>query len=101
MATVAAEFRVERRKRESIPLRPFGFWSEYQRHDTFRVSIIGRGEREPFVYDVRSFGNMTVSVRSFAECAGMAGEATRGMADIYRTGYGMVNGFNVRVTPIA
>ncbi|MFJ8930576.1 hypothetical protein ACIRLA_28710 [Streptomyces sp. NPDC102364] len=42
---------------------------------------------------------MTQQVRNFAECMSLPGEVTRGMADIYRTGYGMVNGFNIRVTP--
>lgn len=100
MAVVGIESTSVNRARGVTPLRTFGFWTEYRNHQLFRVSVLGRDDRVPFVYEVRSFGNMTASVRAFAECVSMPGEVTRGMADIYRTGYGMVNGFNVRVTAL-
>lgn len=90
------------RSRGTVPMRHFGFWNEYRNHaGTFRVSVLGRGDHEPFVYEVRAFGNMVHSIRTFAECVAMPGDVTRGMADIYRTGYGLVNGFNVRVSPLS
>jgi hypothetical protein len=101
MATAVVDVPTARRKRESIPLRSFGFWTEYNRHPLFRVSVLGEGAREPFVYDVRAFGNMVASVRAFAECAGRTSLLTAGLADIYRTGYGVVNGYQIRVTPLS
>jgi hypothetical protein len=85
------------RKRETIPLRMFGFWTEHKEHPVFRVSIIGRGDEQPVVREIRAFGN----VRSFAECVGMPGQVTVAMADIYRTGYALVGGYNIRVCPVA
>ncbi|MEU4492645.1 hypothetical protein AB0F96_04080 [Streptomyces sp. NPDC023998] len=80
--------------------RKFSFWTDYRDHDVFEVSLMGRDDREPFVYPVRSWGAMVVSVRTFTDSIGASGESTRGTADIYRTGYALVNGFNVRVTPL-
>lgn len=89
------------RKRGTIPLRMFGFWTEHKEHPVFRVSIIGRGDEQPVVREIRAFGNTVNYVRSFAECVGMPGQVTVAMADVYRTGYALVGGYNIRVCPVA
>lgn len=96
--TVVFEPATRERKREAIPLVHFSFEREYRAHETFDVSVIGKGDDVPFVYTVRGWSNMISSVRVFTEC--VTEWSTRPVADIYRTGYALVNGFNVRVTPV-
>ncbi|MGI5196909.1 hypothetical protein ACQEVY_25280 [Streptomyces sp. CA-288835] len=97
---VATEAQSSGRVRGAVPLHKFSFWTDYRNHGVFAVSVMGRDGSKPFVYPVRSWGNMVFSVRTFTESIGEQGESTRGIADIYRTGYALVNGFNVRVTPL-
>ncbi|MFE6226920.1 hypothetical protein [Streptomyces sp. NPDC057854] len=99
--TVMVDAAGSTRERVAIPLRMFGFWAEHREHPVFRVSILERGSDVPVVRVIRGFGNAVVYVRAFAECVGMAGQATVVMASIYRTGYASVAGNNIRVCPIA
>lgn len=97
---VAAEFRTStRRERGLISLDAFSFHRENLNHVVFQVSITD-GVGEPFVYDVRAWGNMIRSVNAFTENVSHVGMCLRVKRDIYRTGYALVNGSNVRVTPI-
>lgn len=83
----------------TIPVRSFSFHREYINHDRFQVSISDGGT--PFVYEVRAWGNMIHSVNAFAECVSHLGVCQRARVDIYRTGYAVVNGLNVRVTAVS
>jgi len=98
--TVTTERPMVRRTREDVPKRAFSFHWENRDHDLFRVSVLGKGDRAPFVFDVRTWGNMVNSVRTFTECIGAVNDVSREMANVYRTGYAMVNGFNVRVIAV-
>ncbi|MFC8099462.1 hypothetical protein [Streptomyces sp. NPDC057363] len=57
-------------------------------------------EFSSFVVDVRAWGNMIDVVQAFTECVTHYGKRLTVKADLYATGYAMVNGFNVRVSPI-
>lgn len=98
MAT-AIEVSSANRERGTIPVRDFSFHREYINHDRFQVSIQDGGT--PFVYEVRAWGNMIRTVTAFAESIAHLGICQRTRVDIYRTGYALVNGANVRVTPIS
>ncbi|MEU5957535.1 hypothetical protein [Streptomyces sp. NPDC047525] len=77
----------------------FSFHRENLRHDVFEVSITDAlgSYRVP----VRGWVNMIRAVVAFTSTIAHQGMCTRSKADIYRTGYCMVNGFNVRVTPLS
>ncbi|WAB08871.1 hypothetical protein SEA_SUCCESS_92 [Streptomyces phage Success] len=95
---VAAEG-VSPRERGVIPLRSFSFHREYRDHDRFEVSITD--EIGSFRYQVRAWGNMIDSVHAFTTSVAHIGMCQRAKRDIFMTGYALVSGFNVRVTPVA
>ncbi|MEU3278186.1 hypothetical protein [Streptomyces antibioticus] len=86
------------RERGVIPLNAYSFHREYAYHGVFEVSITD--EHGPFVYQVRSWGNMIRTVEAFTECIAHSGAARIAKVDIYRTGYAGLNGYNIRVTPL-
>lgn len=94
---VAVEFQSNPpRERGLIQLNAFTFHRENVNHDVFSVSLTDA--EGPFVYQVRSWGNMIRSVERFTRSEAHAGICAK--TDIYRTGYASVNGINVRVTPV-
>ncbi|MFE9660297.1 hypothetical protein [Streptomyces sp. NPDC005955] len=88
------------RQRPVVTLEQFGFWQEYRDHDMFRVSIHGLTDGGGVVRDFRAFGNMIGYVRAFAECIDTPRQSRAVLRDIYRTGYGSVNGCSIRVSPV-
>lgn len=95
---VAIEVMSGRRKREVIPLDAFSFHRENIEHDLFQVNITD--EFGLFTYEVRSWTNMVRTVEAFTGSVAHLGICQRAKVDIFRTGYALVNGFNVRVTPL-
>jgi hypothetical protein len=96
---VAPETTSGKRERRIIPLSAFSFHRENIDHGLFQVSITDKSG--PFVYEVRTWGNMIRTVEAFTSSIAHVGMAQRTKVDIYRTGYALVNGFNVRVTPLS
>ncbi|MFI5865824.1 hypothetical protein [Streptomyces sp. NPDC051546] len=96
---VAIEVPSSKRERGTIPVPDFSFHREYINHDRFEVTISDGGT--PFVYEVRAWGNMIRTVTAFAESIAHLGVCQRTRVDIYRTGYALVNGANIRVTALS
>lgn len=84
--------------RSTVAVRKYSFHREYINHDVFQVSITDR--EGTFVYQVRAWGNMVNSVHAFTTSIAHIGVCQRAKRDIFMTGYGSVNGINVRVTPL-
>lgn len=96
---LAAEGVSRPRERGTIPLGRYSFHREYSNHDVFEVSITDSAGT--FRYLVRAWGNMVDSVHAFTTSIAHVGMCQRAKRDIFMTGYAMVSGFNVRVTPVS
>ncbi|MFE9442466.1 hypothetical protein ACFYO2_26470 [Streptomyces sp. NPDC006602] len=96
---VTAETTSANRERGLIPVGSYSFHREYANHDVFEVSVTDAAGT--FRYEVRAWGNMIRSVEAFTSSIAHVGICQRAKVDIYRTGYALVNGYNVRVTPLS
>jgi hypothetical protein len=96
---MAVAMRESRRERGLIPLRDYSFHREFINHDRFEVSITDAVGT--FRYQVRAWGNMIRTVNAFTASVAHVGMCQRAKRDIYMTGYGSVNGYNVRVSPVS
>ncbi|MEN8656387.1 hypothetical protein ABCR94_38890 [Streptomyces sp. 21So2-11] len=55
----------------------------------------------PFTYEVRAWGNMIRTVEAFTQSVAHVGVCQRAKLDLYRTGYALVNGSNIRIIPLS
>lgn len=85
--------------RNLVATRDCSFHRENLRHEVFEVSITD--VMGVYRVPVRGWANMIRAVATFTATIAHQGMCTRAKVDIYRTGYCMVNGFNVRVVPLS
>lgn len=94
---VAIEAPPRVRERGAVPEK-FSFHREYVNHDRFLIRVTD--ERGTDSFEVRAWGNMIDAVKTFTHCLSVHRVSVRQVSDVYRTGYALVNGQNVRVIPI-
>ncbi|MER5883063.1 hypothetical protein ABT160_04470 [Streptomyces sp. NPDC001941] len=82
-----------------IQIEIYNFYWEYRSHELFRVSVTDRDGS--FHYTVRGWEPMIRSVNAFTTSVAHAGMCQRAKEDIFTTGYALVNGCNIRVTPLS
>jgi hypothetical protein len=87
------------KKRDAIRLQPLSFHHENRDHDRFLVHITDA--EGVFTYTVRGWSDMVRSVTVFAESISLSDASIKARTDLFNTGYALVNGFNIRVTPLS
>lgn len=86
------------RKRESVPMPEFGFHREYMNHDRFIVSFTD--DAGTWSCESRAWGNTMRLVNVFTSSIAHEGMCRAARVNLYRTGHALVNGYNVRISPI-